>query len=48
FSPLRSLLRGCSKMKVEVDENMNEEIESELYDDSENERTSISYHSVSH
>ncbi|SBT00453.1 PIR Superfamily Protein, partial [Plasmodium ovale curtisi] len=48
FSPLRSLLRGCTKMKVEVDENMNEEIESELYDDSENERTSISYHSVSH
>ncbi|SCA48136.1 PIR protein [Plasmodium ovale] len=48
FSPLRSLLRGCTKMKVEVDENMNEEIESELYDDSENERTSISYHSVFH
>ncbi|SBS93720.1 PIR Superfamily Protein [Plasmodium ovale curtisi] len=48
FSPLRSLLRGCTKMKMEVDENMNEEIESELYDDSENERTSISYHSVSH
>ncbi|SBT52143.1 unspecified product [Plasmodium ovale wallikeri] len=48
FSPLRSLLRGCTKMKVEVDENMNEEIESELYDDSENERSSISYHSVSH
>ncbi|SBS91661.1 PIR Superfamily Protein [Plasmodium ovale curtisi] len=48
FSPLRSLLRGCTKMKVEVDENMNDEIESELYDDSENERTSISYHSVSH
>ncbi|SBT83031.1 PIR protein [Plasmodium ovale] len=48
FSPLRNLLRGCTKMKVEVDENMNEEIESELYDDSENERTSISYHSVSH
>ncbi|SBT83011.1 PIR protein [Plasmodium ovale] len=48
FSPLRSLLRGCTKTKVEVDENINEEIESELYDDSENERTSISYHSVSH
>ncbi|SBT02835.1 unspecified product [Plasmodium ovale curtisi] len=48
FSPLRSLLRGCTKMKVEVDENMNEEIESELYDDSENERSSISYYSVSH
>ncbi|SBS95513.1 PIR Superfamily Protein [Plasmodium ovale wallikeri] len=48
FSPLRSLLRGCTKMKVEVDENMNEEIESELYDDFENERASISYHSVSH
>ncbi|SBS95724.1 unspecified product [Plasmodium ovale curtisi] len=48
FIPLRSLLRGCTKMKVEVDENMNEEIDSELYDDSENERTSISYHSVSH
>ncbi|SBT00516.1 PIR Superfamily Protein [Plasmodium ovale curtisi] len=48
FSPLRSLLRGCTKMKVEVDENMNEEVVSELYDDSENERTSISYHSVFH
>ncbi|SBT85149.1 PIR protein [Plasmodium ovale] len=48
FSPLRSLLRGCTKMKVEVDENMKEEIETELYDDSENERTNISYHSVSH
>ncbi|SBS93809.1 PIR Superfamily Protein [Plasmodium ovale curtisi] len=47
FSPLRSLLRGCTKMKVEVDEHMNEVV-SELYDDSENERTSISYHSVSH
>ncbi|SBT00637.1 PIR Superfamily Protein, partial [Plasmodium ovale curtisi] len=48
FSPLRSFLRGCTKRKIEVDENMNEEIESELYDDSENERTSISYHSVYH
>ncbi|SBS89596.1 PIR Superfamily Protein [Plasmodium ovale wallikeri] len=48
FSPLRSFLRGCTKKKVEVDENMNEEVVSELYDDSENERTSISYHSVFH
>ncbi|SBT72013.1 hypothetical protein, conserved [Plasmodium ovale] len=48
FTPLRSLLRGCTKKKVEVDENMNEEVMSELYDDSENERTFISYHSVSH
>ncbi|SBT01030.1 PIR Superfamily Protein, partial [Plasmodium ovale curtisi] len=48
FSPLRSFLRGCTKKKVEVDENMNEEVVSELYDDSENERTSISYYSVSH
>ncbi|SBT01800.1 PIR Superfamily Protein, partial [Plasmodium ovale curtisi] len=39
FSPLRSFLRGCTKRKIEVDENMNEEIETELYDDSENERT---------
>ncbi|SBT54065.1 unspecified product [Plasmodium ovale wallikeri] len=48
FTPLRSSLRGCTKKKVEVDENMNEEVMSELYDDSENERTFISYHSVSH
>ncbi|SBT55774.1 unspecified product [Plasmodium ovale wallikeri] len=48
FSPLRSLPRGCTKKKVEEDENMNEEVMSELYDDSENERTFISYHSVSH
>ncbi|SBT72920.1 hypothetical protein POWCR01_000062500 [Plasmodium ovale] len=48
FTPLRSLLRGCTKKKVEEDENMNEEVMSELYDDSENERTFISYHSVSH
>ncbi|SBT02908.1 unspecified product, partial [Plasmodium ovale curtisi] len=27
FSPLRSFLRGCTKRKIEVDENMNEEIE---------------------
>ncbi|SBT73315.1 hypothetical protein, conserved [Plasmodium ovale] len=48
FTPLRSFLRGCTKKKVEEDENMNEEVMSELYDDSENERTFISYHSVSH
>ncbi|SBT59287.1 PIR Superfamily Protein [Plasmodium ovale wallikeri] len=48
FTPLRSSLRGCTKKKVEEDENMNEEVMSELYDDSENERTFISYHSVSH
>ncbi|SBT74525.1 PIR protein [Plasmodium ovale] len=48
FTPLRSLLRGYTKKKVEVDENINEEVTSELYDDSENERTFISYHSVSH
>ncbi|SBT72420.1 PIR protein [Plasmodium ovale] len=48
FTPLRSSLRGCMKKKVEEDENMNEEVMSELYDDSENERTFISYHSVSH
>ncbi|SBT55467.1 PIR Superfamily Protein [Plasmodium ovale wallikeri] len=48
FTPLRSSLRGCMKKKVEEDENVNEEVMSELYDDSENERTFISYHSVSH
>ncbi|SBT57122.1 PIR Superfamily Protein [Plasmodium ovale wallikeri] len=48
FTPLRSSLRGCMKNKVEEDENINEEVMSELYDDSENERTFISYHSVSH
>ncbi|SBT55177.1 PIR Superfamily Protein [Plasmodium ovale wallikeri] len=48
FTPLRSSLRGCTKKKVEIDENMSEEEMSELYDDSENERTFISYHSVSH
>ncbi|SBT57655.1 hypothetical protein POVWA1_082930 [Plasmodium ovale wallikeri] len=48
FTPLRSLLGGCTKKNVEEDENMNEEVMSELYDDSENERTFISYHSVSH
>ncbi|SBT73915.1 hypothetical protein POWCR01_000163400, partial [Plasmodium ovale] len=35
FTPLRSSLRGCTKKKVEEDENMNEEVMSELYDDSE-------------
>ncbi|SBT57160.1 PIR Superfamily Protein [Plasmodium ovale wallikeri] len=48
FGPLKSLLRGCTKKKAEVNENINEEVISELYDDSENERSYISYHTVSH
>ncbi|SBT83635.1 PIR protein, partial [Plasmodium ovale] len=48
FSPLGSLLRGCTKKKAEVNENINEEVISELYDDSENERSYVSYHTVPH
>ncbi|SBT51499.1 PIR Superfamily Protein [Plasmodium ovale wallikeri] len=48
FSPLGSFLRGCTKKKAEVNENIDEEVISELYDDSENERSYISYHTVSH
>ncbi|SBT56129.1 hypothetical protein POVWA2_071600 [Plasmodium ovale wallikeri] len=48
FGPLKNLLRGCTKKKAEVNENIDEEVISELYDDSENERSYISYHTVSH
>ncbi|SBT57301.1 PIR Superfamily Protein [Plasmodium ovale wallikeri] len=48
FSPLGSLLRRYTKKKIEVDENMNEEEMSELYNNSENEKSYISYYSVSH
>ncbi|SBT58857.1 PIR Superfamily Protein [Plasmodium ovale wallikeri] len=48
FGPLKSLLRGCTKKKADVNENIDEEVISELYDDSENERSYISYHAVSH
>ncbi|SBT58748.1 PIR Superfamily Protein [Plasmodium ovale wallikeri] len=48
FGPLGSLLRGCTKKNSEVNESINEEVISELYDDSENERSYISYHTVSH
>ncbi|SBT55320.1 PIR Superfamily Protein [Plasmodium ovale wallikeri] len=48
FSPLGNFLRGCTKKKAEVNENIDEEGISELYDDSENERSYISYHTVSH
>ncbi|SBT02758.1 PIR Superfamily Protein [Plasmodium ovale curtisi] len=48
FSPLGSLLRRYTKKKIEVDENMNEEEMSELYNNSENEKPYISYYSVSH
>ncbi|SBT72465.1 PIR protein [Plasmodium ovale] len=48
FSPLESLLRRYTKKKIEVDENMNEEEMSELYNNSENEKSYISYYSVSH
>ncbi|SBS94083.1 PIR Superfamily Protein [Plasmodium ovale curtisi] len=48
FGPLGSLLRGCTKKKAEVNENINEEVISELYDDSENERSYVSYHTVPH
>ncbi|SBS95857.1 PIR Superfamily Protein [Plasmodium ovale curtisi] len=48
FGPLGSFLRGCTKKKAEVNENINEEVISELYDDSENERSYISYDAVSH
>ncbi|SBS89280.1 PIR Superfamily Protein, partial [Plasmodium ovale curtisi] len=48
FSPLGSLLRRYTKKKIEVDENMNEEVMSELYNNSENEKSYISYYSVSH
>ncbi|SBT85104.1 PIR protein [Plasmodium ovale] len=48
FSPLGSLLRRYTKKKIEVDKNMNEEVMSELYNNSENEKSYISYYSVSH
>ncbi|SBS92763.1 PIR Superfamily Protein [Plasmodium ovale curtisi] len=48
FGPLGSLLRRCTKKKAEVNENINEEVISELYDDSENERSYISYDAVPH
>ncbi|SBS93641.1 PIR Superfamily Protein, partial [Plasmodium ovale curtisi] len=48
FGPLGSLLRRCTKKKAEVNENINEEVISELYDDSENERSYVSYHTVPH
>ncbi|SBT56063.1 unspecified product [Plasmodium ovale wallikeri] len=48
FSPLGSLLRRYTKKKIEVDENMNEEEMSELYNNSENEKSYISYYSISH
>ncbi|SBS93623.1 PIR Superfamily Protein [Plasmodium ovale curtisi] len=48
FSPLGNFLRRCTKKKIEVDENMSEEIMSELYENSKNERQYITYHSSSH
>ncbi|SBS99308.1 PIR Superfamily Protein [Plasmodium ovale curtisi] len=48
FSPLGSLLRGCTNKKTEVNEIIKEEVISELYDDSENERSYISYNTVPH
>ncbi|SBT52473.1 PIR Superfamily Protein [Plasmodium ovale wallikeri] len=48
FSPLGGFLRRFAKKKIKVDENMSEEVMSGLYDDSENERPYIAYHSVSH
>ncbi|SBT52571.1 PIR Superfamily Protein [Plasmodium ovale wallikeri] len=47
FSPLGSLLRRFTKKKIEVDENANDEI-LDSYENSENERPYISYHSTSH
>ncbi|SBT74437.1 hypothetical protein, conserved [Plasmodium ovale] len=45
FSPLGNLLRRRTKKNIEVDENTSEEIH-ELYENSENGRQYISYHSV--
>ncbi|SBS91606.1 unspecified product [Plasmodium ovale curtisi] len=47
FSPLGNLLRRRSKKKIEVDKNMREEMP-ELYEKSENGKSYITYHSVSH
>ncbi|SBT55562.1 PIR Superfamily Protein [Plasmodium ovale wallikeri] len=47
FSPLGSLLRRFTKKKIEVDENANDEI-LDSYENSENERPYIPYHSTSH
>ncbi|SCA48147.1 PIR protein [Plasmodium ovale] len=47
FSPLGSFLRRCTKKKIEVDENANDEIP-DSYENSENGRPYISYHSTSH
>ncbi|SBT33407.1 PIR Superfamily Protein [Plasmodium ovale wallikeri] len=45
FSPLGNLLRRHTKKNIEVDENTSEEMH-ELYENSENGRQYISYHSV--
>ncbi|SBT02520.1 PIR Superfamily Protein [Plasmodium ovale curtisi] len=47
FSPLGNLLRRCTKKNIDVGENTSEEMH-ELYENSENGRQYISYHSVSH
>ncbi|SBT55329.1 PIR Superfamily Protein [Plasmodium ovale wallikeri] len=47
FSPLGSLLRRFTKKKIEIDENSNDEI-IDSYENSENGRPYISYHSTSH
>ncbi|SBS92938.1 PIR Superfamily Protein [Plasmodium ovale curtisi] len=47
FSPLGSLLRRCTKKKIEVYENANDEMQ-ELNDNSQNGIPYINYHSVSH
>ncbi|SBT56555.1 hypothetical protein POVWA2_095960 [Plasmodium ovale wallikeri] len=47
FSPFGSLLRRFTKKKIEVDENANDEI-LDSYENTENERSYISYHSTSH
>ncbi|SBT55205.1 unspecified product [Plasmodium ovale wallikeri] len=47
FSPLGSLLRRFTKKKIEIDENSNDEIINS-YENSENGRPYISYHSTSH
>ncbi|SBT57054.1 PIR Superfamily Protein [Plasmodium ovale wallikeri] len=47
FSPFGSFLRRCTKKKIDIDENANDEMQ-ELNDNSQNGIPYINYHSVSH
>ncbi|SBT55380.1 PIR Superfamily Protein [Plasmodium ovale wallikeri] len=48
FSPLSSFLHRYTKKKIEVDENISNEVMSELYDNYENGGSYVAYQSLSH